>query len=323
VSDRLRTGPDNQRYMHLIVPFASVQSPAGRQAMQTLVLPGLSNWLRGSVACPFDSVDESSFSPPHERALARELGWACGPDNDGRLPFAAWHAVQAGVVEADASVGRLTPVHLEVGTDLLVMAEPGLLALDDPASRELLELIRPVFEDHGFQVHYQSPLVWWLVHPLLAVERCASLDRVIGRAIEPWTGAHPRLLRRLLLEAQMVLHQHPANEAREDRGQQAVNSVWLSDCGPLPATRNAAPSPAPPRVDDRLRAPALAQDWLAWVEAWRELDAELARADRPGATLTLAGDIAAQSFERPPATLWQRLASNWRGQDIHTVLGAL
>jgi hypothetical protein len=309
--------------MHLIVPFASVQSPAGRQAMQTLVLPGLSNWLRGSIAGPIDSADESTFSPPHERALARELGWDCDPANDGRLPFAAWHAVQTGVATSDAAVGRLTPVHLEVGTDLLVMADPGRLALAEPASRELLDLIRPVFEDHGFQVHYQAPLVWSLVHPLLAVERCASLDRVISRAIEPWTGAHPRLLRRLLLEAQMVLHQHPVNEAREALGQQAVNSVWLSDCGQLPATPSAAPSPLLPQVDDRLRAPALAQDWLAWVEAWRELDAELARADRPGATLTLAGDIAAQSFERPPATLWQRLASTWRGHDIHTVLGAL
>jgi hypothetical protein len=309
--------------MHLIVPFASVQSPAGRQAMQTLVLPGLSSWLRGSVAGPLDSADESSFSPPHERALARELGWDCDPANDGRLPFAAWRAVQTGLAASDAAVGRLTPVHLEVGTDLLVMGDPDLLTLDEPASRELLDLIRPVFEDHGFQLHYQSPLVWWLVHPMLADERCASLDRVIGRAIEPWTGAHPRLLRRLLLEAQMVLHEHPANEAREALGQQAVNSVWLSDCGQLPASPSAAPSPAPPRVDDRLRAPALAQDWLAWVDAWRDLDAELAAAQRPGASLTLAGENAAQRFARPPATLWQRLASSWRGHDIHTVLGSL
>jgi hypothetical protein len=309
--------------MHLIVPFAAVHSPAGQQALQTLVLPGLSAWLRGSVAGPLDSADESSFSPPHERAQAHELGWACDPANDGRLPFAAWRAAQTGVAAPGAAVGRLTPVHLEVGTDLLVMTDPGLLALDDAASRELLALIRPVFEDHGFQVHYQSPLVWSLAHPLLEGERCASLDRVIGRAIEPWTGAHPRLLRRLLLEAQMVLHQHPVNEAREALGLQAVNSVWLSDCGRMTGTPRGDASRVPPRVDDRLRAPALAQDWQAWVDAWRDLDAELAAANRPGATLTLAGEIAAQSFVRPPATLWQRLTSTWRGPDIHTVLGSL
>jgi hypothetical protein len=291
--------------------------------LQTLVLPGLSSWLRGSVAGPLYSADESSFSPPHERALARELGWATDPASDGRLPFAAWRAVQTSIAAPDAAVGRLTPVHLEVGTDLLVMADPGLLALDDAASREVLALIRPVFEDHGFQVHYQSPLVWWLVHPMLAGERSASLDRVIGRAIEPWTGAHPRLLRRLLLEAQMVLHEHPVNEAREALGQQAVNSLWLSDCGRLAGIDAAAPTHPAPRVDDRLCAPALAQDWLAWVDAWRDLDTELAGANRPGAILTLAGEIAAQNFVRPPATLWQRLASTWRGADIHTVLGSL
>ena len=35
----------------------------------------------------------------------------------------------------------------------------------------------------------------------------------------------------LLNEAQMVLHAHPVNEAREARGEPAVNSLWLWGAG--------------------------------------------------------------------------------------------
>jgi hypothetical protein len=39
----------------------------------------------------------------------------------------------------------------------------------------------------------------------------------------------------LLNEIQMLLHEHPANEAREARGEPAVNSVWLWGAGVAPS----------------------------------------------------------------------------------------
>ena len=38
----------------------------------------------------------------------------------------------------------------------------------------------------------------------------------------------------LLNEAQMVLHEHPVNEAREARGEPAINSLWLWGAGRVP-----------------------------------------------------------------------------------------
>jgi len=43
-----------------------------------------------------------------------------------------------------------------------------------------------------------------------------------GRAVQPGRAGDA-----LLNEVQMVLHEHPVNEAREARGEPAVNSVWL------------------------------------------------------------------------------------------------
>jgi hypothetical protein len=59
----------------------------------------------------------------------------------------------------------------------------------------------------------------------LSLDAGHPLD-VAGREVEP-----PRQAAALLNEAQMVLHAHPLNEAREARGEPAVNSVWLWGAG--------------------------------------------------------------------------------------------
>ncbi|MFY1004846.1 hypothetical protein ACNF5F_25790, partial [Escherichia coli] len=77
-----------------------------------------------------------------------------------------------------------------------------------------------------------------------------------------------RSVRRLQSEVQMLLHTHPVNGTREAEGAPPVNSFWLSGCGP-----HQSDASADVMLDDRLAAPALAEDWSAWTAAWRALDA--------------------------------------------------
>ena len=122
-----------------------------------------------------------------------------------------------------------------------------------------------------------------------------------GAAPDPAQLAFARRLRRLQSECQMLLYPHPLNEAREARGAPTLNSIWLSGCGraqPLVGT--------PPRIDDRLRAPLLADDAAAWGRAWQALDAgplaEAASASAQAApvVLTLCGERNAHRFEATP-----------------------
>jgi hypothetical protein len=114
----------------------------------------------------------------------------------------------------------------------------------------------------------------------------------------------------------MCLHAHPLNDEREALGQPQVNSVWLSGCGVRQPTR----PPAGLVVDDRLRRPALAEDWDAWRHAWQALDAgplaDLAsRAGGAGGSLTLCGERGAVTHRVAPGTAWRRLAARLRGAD--------
>jgi len=306
--------------MQLIVPFAGVLSEAGRHAAQSLSLPHLEQLLARSQVGEALGGDERSFSAPHELAVARALGW---PVVDGRQPWAALAAQRDGLDLGARAVGQLTPVHLQVGTEQVTLTDPDALALDAGDARALFDDLRQLFGETGFVLHWGDVQRWYVEHPSLAELATASLDRVIGRNVDPWLpdARHVRAWQRLLSEAQMLLHAHPVNSQREDSGLDAVNSLWLSGCGVL-----ATAIPAMPPIDDRLRGPALHEDWGAWADAWHALDngpiAGLLDAG-PGATLTLAGERRALGYTRAAGSTWQRLRATWRRSAAYQVLDGL
>jgi hypothetical protein len=290
--------------VHLIVPFAATSSNAAREMLSRLATPALDALLARCEEDGRDDGDDWALDAPHERALARAFGWR----TDAPLPWAARQARADGINVGQAPWGLLTPVHWRVGTDAIHLADPRALALDETASRALFEAVRPLFESEGFALAWGAPLRWYASHAELASLRCASLDRVIGRDVDRWLPAQPeaRRVRRLQSEAQMLLHTHPINTAREAAGALPVNSFWLSGCGAL----QVEVGPRPVQVDDRLAVPALAEDWGAWSAAWTALDASLLPT-RQISRLTLCGERSAASFARVERRLWQRVATSF------------
>jgi hypothetical protein len=312
--------------MQLLIPFASTLAEGCVHTIGDLQLPALSRLLARLVPAERLGSDEASLTPPHERALAQALGWQA---RDGCLPWATRLARQDSVADlGDGAWGLLTPVHWTVSNEGVALVDPDALTLGEAESRALLEAVRDLFESEGWRLAYSAPLRWYASHDLLRDLPCASIDRVIGRLVDAWMRPGPGLafVRRLQSEVQMRLYDAPVNTEREARGALAVNSFWLSGCG---VAQSESPGAAPV-VDDRLRAAALAQDWAAWAEAWRALDAGpvaelLQRASRgEPVALTLCGERFAQRFE--PATgsgLWRRLTRGLRAPGVAATLEAL
>ena len=314
--------------MPLIVPFASTVSESGRHTLQSLALPYLERLLNQLTPTVSLGSDEYSLCPPHELAAASVLGW---PVVDGALPWAAQDARQAGFnlsgpEQAGLAWARLTPVHLHLGTDRVSLTNPAELQLGEADSRELLEAVRDLFQSEGFGLHWLAAAAQWLAtHPLFDGLATASLDRVIGRNVDLWLPdqASARLLRRLQNEVQMLLYTHPLNDRREAAGLPTANSFWCSGCGRAAPASSATVSL---HIDDRLRDPALAEDWAAWSEAWARLDAgplrQLLGSGAP-ITLWLCGERLAQCFESQPRGWWQRVQSTWQRPSALQALEAL
>ncbi len=176
----------------------------------------------------------SSTHTASEAVLCRLFGVA--RQHDWPLaPLLARHA------HLDASSGYwlcATPVHLQTRRNALVLTDPSTLDLDAATSAALAAPLATHLRGENITLHAAQPGLWFLHSPERTPPALttSSLDCVSGRDVRPFLpqGAHSARWHRILTEMQMLLHAHAANDAREARGQKAVNSVWLWGGGTLP-----------------------------------------------------------------------------------------
>jgi hypothetical protein len=176
------------------------------------------------------------------------------------------------------------------------------LQLDAAASHALLAAMQPYFEQDGITLEYDAPTLWLAHGEVFRDLPVASLDRVVGRTIDPWMPRTPqaRTVRRLQQEMQMLLYTHEVNEERTRGGLAPVNSFWVSGTGALQSSVGTPPPGL--QITHYLRDAALLEDWRAWAAAWQQLDAkectrlsgELDRGQ--SVALTLCGERNAQTW---------------------------
>lgn len=199
--------------------------------MLTLVVPGLI-WPRQALADLSGDLPLPAFSLLLGRGrlsasaamdasamLATELG-ASAP-----VPAAALRRLAFGRVRDDADWLCIDPVRLRFEERSLVLDDPARLGLDDAEAEALAVSLAPTFEALG-DIDRLAPQCWnlRLKKPAPAF---AALPPGIGRAAAPLPAhADYRPWRQALNEAQMVLHAHPVNLAREAAGRPTVNSLW-------------------------------------------------------------------------------------------------
>lgn len=299
---------------HLLIPFAGRGSPACRAALPTLRLPNLETLLLRLTLADTDTQDESTRSPPHERALAQALGIAAA---DGCIPWAALEARQLGIATPDDTEGWgvVTLCNWQVGIDDVALGDPAAIEIDAAESAALLAVARPFFEEDGIALHPSPVPGRWLARArIFDGLATASIDRAVGYPISQWSplADAARPLRRLQNEMQMLLYTERVNDDRAARGVPPINSFWLSGTGALKAPP--AATALFPEVSDALRVASLRDDGAGWAAAWQALDAgpiaSLLSDYTRGAdvALTLCGDRAAQRYTVQPRGLarWAR-----------------
>jgi len=314
----------------LLIPFAGRGSPSCRAALPALRLPNLESLLSRLTLADTDTQDESTRSPPHERALARALGIDAP---DGCIPWAALEARRLGIAEPGdtGGWGLVTLCNWQVGIDDVVLGDPGSIEIDAAESAALLEAARPFFEEDGIALHPSPVPGRWLARaPIFDGLATASIDRAVGYPISQWSplADAARPLRRLQNEMQMLLYTQRVNDERAARGVPPINSFWLAGTGAL--KKEAAEPAAVPTVNDTLRIAALRDDGIGWAAAWQAIDAGplaalLAEYTRGAAdvSLTLCGDRASQRYTVQPRGLARWAKSLFERKQAASVLEAL
>ena len=135
-----------------------------------------------------------------------------------------------------------TPVHLETRRNALVLIDPASLAMSAADSAAFAATLADHLREENVTLHAPQPGRWFLRCDASPVMTTFSLEAVTGRDVRLYLPQGPDSPRwhRILTEMQMLLHAHPANDARESSGCLPVNSVWLWGGGTLPVPAPAA-----------------------------------------------------------------------------------
>ena len=144
-------------------------------------------------------------------------------------------------LDADDAAGatwlRADPAHAMVDAvtaRLMACAGFGLTGAECEA---LAHSLRPLFGDAGFPLEAPCPERWYLRCPNDArLPEFADPASVLGDDLMRHLphGENERQWHSLFNEAQMILHNHPVNARRAERGQVPANSLWFWGAGKLP-----------------------------------------------------------------------------------------
>lgn len=299
----------------LVIPFAACAGDSWLQAMKsqpTGSLKNLGKLLQGMKLVETSAGEALSLSTPHERVLAKALG--LNDTVDGLISWAALEALEKGVTTGKAWA-FITPCHWTMGREHATMTDPSALGMTAEQSQTLLAAMQPYFVTEGITLHYAAPDRWLAEGEIFRDLATASLDRVLGRNVDPWLPGAKTVpsLRRLQNEMQMLLYTHPLNDERGEQRLRPVNSFWISGTGAL---SEPPPASKPPVTAPRTLAhAAFTDDWTAYAQAWTQLDegdiANLLAQQNTGQTvrLSLCGERNAQTFETAPQGFFSRITS--------------
>ncbi|HEY8857512.1 MAG TPA: hypothetical protein VIM43_09170 [Rugosibacter sp.] len=163
------------------------------------------------------------------------------------LPAAALRGLALGAQESSNTDDWLCldPIHLRVEQTRLCVEDPQLLGLSAAEAESLAVSLAPTFSALGtlqiltpgtwnFRLNKNTPALT-LLPPLAEHIARAALPLPKGEATAPWRHA--------INEANMVLHTHPVNLAREAAGKLTINTLWPwgNGCLPVSAIKMAPP----------------------------------------------------------------------------------
>ena len=283
----------------------------------------------------------TSLAMPHEIAQAQAFSLDVA---DGCVPWAALAASQQHLSATQSAWAFVTLCNWHVSNGQVTMGDPAHLQIDADTDAQLFEAMQDFFAQDGIALYPFARGQWLAQSDVFAGLPTASLDRVIGRNIDPWLvgGAKPTgsatKLRRLQNEMQMLLYTHPVNANRS----LAINSLWWHGAGALLSnlkenvTNAKQPSGSPAWMDAPqaqaiadLRNATLQQDWQAWTQAWKHLDQSLfadllQRTQKSEAIqVVLCGEDVRHTYATRPASIWSRLKSMAKrlgGTSLHACL---
>ena len=131
---------------------------------------------------------------------------------------------------------RADPVHLRADQSCLHLFDSHTFPITQEEADALAAAVMQFYAHLGWQLQAVCPQRWYLGLSTAPAITTRPVMQVAGQDIDPCLpqGRDAPDWHAILNEVQMLLHNHPVNVAREQRGEPAINSLWFWGGGELP-----------------------------------------------------------------------------------------
>jgi len=227
--------------LHLFIPNLFWPDSTVHEIYQDLSLPAIETLFA-----------KSSQTKDESQGIEAWLCKAFNVEKQQDLPVAPLTllADKAGDIETgDGYWLRADPVHLRVEHDQVLLADSRTFHISLEEACQFVEVINKYFAEDNFSPLYGIddkrklisflPLCadrWYLYMQRTPHIHTQLLSEVAVKNINDYFpyGTEEMFWRGILNEIQMLLHEHPLNQVREERGDLALNGIWFWGGGVIP-----------------------------------------------------------------------------------------
>ena len=178
-------------------------------------------------------------------ALEASLCKKFGVNKQSDWPLAPLALMSEDAEQASGYWFLVHPVHFVLQRDFFTLSDAVCLSVDESAL--LVMELNQHFSQDGlrFLPSEKANVLYLHVKDEVSVTTYL-LSEAIGRDVGKYMpqGLHGMKFQSLLNEVQMLLHEHPINQVREQQGLSTLNSLWLSGGGSFNAINQPAQKPA-------------------------------------------------------------------------------
>lgn len=290
-------------YLEIILPFGIPNPPLAKELLRQANTPSLAKLISFGTVRQHHQLNEFARLLPHEFCLDQDP-FAPGKSNQQiaelfdreerhNSPASTHHLmVTKAVTPPPGFWFTLSPVHIHIARDHLVMTDPQRLTISEQESKELFKIASEICAELGHALIYGDAKTWFLRADSWSELRTSSLFAAAGHNMDIWIaeGEMARPWRKLQNEIQMAWHISGVNQVREADGKTSINSVWLHNGSAQLKTPNFEigtetlktfldkskhqPSDGRPCriLIDTLNEPALYSDWGSWLSQLNQLE---------------------------------------------------
>ncbi len=132
---------------------------------------------------------------------------------------------------------RADPVHLRIEQNHIMLADSQAFKISKEEAEQIVQDLNHNLGDHyDFSFLPLHPARWYIRVSKAPEIHTYTLGQVTCMNINNFlpTGRESMIWHKIFNEIQMLLYEHPVNQARESRGELTINSIWFWGEGNMP-----------------------------------------------------------------------------------------